>query len=990
MPQFDVQGALAAGYSPTEIANYMASQPNSGFDVSGARKAGYSDNEIIQHLSQAQPSTSPVTALRNSAGSIVSGLGNADKTIGQLANKYAGGTLVGNGLQTWADTAGNLLDSAGQAISGPQQYDGQSIHRLGSDLSHGNLGGAAYDAVGALASAAPYAATAALDPAAGAALLATSGAGNTIQAREAAQGEQSPSAGDLVAGGASAALNAIGGPMAHGVLGGIAGRLAAPELAAMASPITRAAARVGLGAGAGAATGAANYALDNAGTGQGSMSGMANAAVEGAGTGALATGGTMGAGRAVQALQEARTAQQAGPHVQAYAQAVAPWNSAVQQAVQGLKAANPNMDDAILQQTAQAKVQQQGVQAPAYDSMTPQARAGMAELGLQDLYQKRLQAETAGMGRSASTVTPANTFKGVMDDISSSIQNIGASLVGDGTLTPAQGDTLNAAVKEAARNNRNPAQGGQDAAYFNTLRDQVAALPLDKATSNTLLLNLQMLDMAQQNSVKMNSRGPLQNAARWAVPLAGAVMGAGLGAASGHGGIGLGLEGLEGIGGMYGLAKMAGHGALNNALATADQRFGFNLPPILRNAPASQAYAARMGLPVGGAPGDMQPLQSLQAQARQQAADNQAQQAAQVPPPLTPVQKGQDQAARSLATTLGNLGDQHPVGFQAMQDLSGLGRPDLIAQAMAKFNSLGGVRGAQDQMAQQQAAQQAQQASQNAITRAQVLQAAKGNAQAVKDQGFLAKLQGRTARSNALAVWQPQGTGGNARPVNQPTGLDMLTALAQVKADQQAAKVAGIRQSLNAADPLLGTHWQRAASAETGVPVTAIQDYLQGLHDTGGISPEAHTWLNGVPRLPADLYGEMLDRIRAIGPGSNAAPSTATMDQSGVRNQQSYGAAIRQHDAMADDIRSRYPDMADKVNALVTIKTAQGRQQALAGWLNAERDPNEQARLEEALGPLAQYGWKPSSGTPHPDVMAGIAARISYQNRPGADWTNRS
>jgi hypothetical protein len=45
---FDVQGALKDGYSPAEIADYLASKRN--FDVASARKDGVSDDEIISHL----------------------------------------------------------------------------------------------------------------------------------------------------------------------------------------------------------------------------------------------------------------------------------------------------------------------------------------------------------------------------------------------------------------------------------------------------------------------------------------------------------------------------------------------------------------------------------------------------------------------------------------------------------------------------------------------------------------------------------------------------------------------------------------------------------------------------------------------------------------------------------------------------------------------------------------------------------------------------
>ncbi|WBO60345.1 hypothetical protein GT370_05935 [Acidocella sp. MX-AZ03] len=551
-------------------------------------------NEIS---SQVFKSTSPVTALRNSAGSIVSGLGAADKTIGQLAGKYAGGTMVGNGLQTWADTAGNVLNDAGQAISGDRQYDGQSIHRLGTDLSQGNLGGAAYDAAGAVASAAPYAATAALGPG-GVAALAASGAGNTIQAREAAQGEQAPSGGDLLAGGASAALNALGGPLAHGVMGGIAGRLAAPEIASMASPVARAAARVALGAGAGGAMGAGNYALDNAGTGQGNLSGMGNAAIEGAGTGAIASPVAQGAGMGVKALQDARTAAQAGPDVQAYQKETAPWTAAVQQAAQTIKAANPNLDDDTVQQAAQAQANQQGLAAPTYDQLSPQAQNGMAKMGLLNLYNQRLQASTANMGRD--TAEPAAVFKGVMDDLSGNIKQIGQGLADAGQISKDQIAPLNAAVAEAVRNNRVSARGGADLGYFDTARDQVANLPIDQSTKNTLLLNLNMLDLAQQNSMKGAAQGPLERNAGTLSTLGGAAAAAALGA-SGHGGSlgGLGLEELGIGGGLLGHYKGA---VVRSGLRQLDQMMGTQLPPLLQNQQAIQDYAAQNNLQPGGAP----------------------------------------------------------------------------------------------------------------------------------------------------------------------------------------------------------------------------------------------------------------------------------------------------------------------------------------------------------------------------------------------------
>lgn len=48
---FNVEGAVKAGYSRAEIADYLASENK--FDATSARKAGYSDDEIVAHLTSA-------------------------------------------------------------------------------------------------------------------------------------------------------------------------------------------------------------------------------------------------------------------------------------------------------------------------------------------------------------------------------------------------------------------------------------------------------------------------------------------------------------------------------------------------------------------------------------------------------------------------------------------------------------------------------------------------------------------------------------------------------------------------------------------------------------------------------------------------------------------------------------------------------------------------------------------------------------------------
>jgi hypothetical protein len=57
-PGYDVEGALSAGLTHAEIADYLAAK--GGYDLAGARKAGLSDNEIIDYL--APPLPAPAAA----------------------------------------------------------------------------------------------------------------------------------------------------------------------------------------------------------------------------------------------------------------------------------------------------------------------------------------------------------------------------------------------------------------------------------------------------------------------------------------------------------------------------------------------------------------------------------------------------------------------------------------------------------------------------------------------------------------------------------------------------------------------------------------------------------------------------------------------------------------------------------------------------------------------------------------------------------------
>lgn len=57
---FDIAEARKAGYSETEIADYLGSAR--GFDVIGARKAGWEDKDIVSHLAQSAPAKTEIIA----------------------------------------------------------------------------------------------------------------------------------------------------------------------------------------------------------------------------------------------------------------------------------------------------------------------------------------------------------------------------------------------------------------------------------------------------------------------------------------------------------------------------------------------------------------------------------------------------------------------------------------------------------------------------------------------------------------------------------------------------------------------------------------------------------------------------------------------------------------------------------------------------------------------------------------------------------------
>ena len=121
---FDVKGALAEGYSPTEIADHLASRRK--FDIAGARAEGYSDDEIISHLTRSATGgmgesltggvKRNISSIRTGLGSLFGGNEAAVEGLARQAKitERPGGSIEEVKRKYRED---GLLSAAGEAIS---------------------------------------------------------------------------------------------------------------------------------------------------------------------------------------------------------------------------------------------------------------------------------------------------------------------------------------------------------------------------------------------------------------------------------------------------------------------------------------------------------------------------------------------------------------------------------------------------------------------------------------------------------------------------------------------------------------------------------------------------------------------------------------------------------------------------------------------------------------------------------------------------------
>ena len=116
---FDYEGALAAGYTPAQIADYLANQNK--FDIAGARKAGYDDFQIISHLNQPQeaPVAAPVerSALREAADIPLKATSGAVAGVRFIADALGADNPVSKNLRSVENYIADLYSAQSKADS---------------------------------------------------------------------------------------------------------------------------------------------------------------------------------------------------------------------------------------------------------------------------------------------------------------------------------------------------------------------------------------------------------------------------------------------------------------------------------------------------------------------------------------------------------------------------------------------------------------------------------------------------------------------------------------------------------------------------------------------------------------------------------------------------------------------------------------------------------------------------------------------------------
>ena len=129
---FNVEGAIAEGYSPAEIADHLASTRN--FNVKGAREEGYSDDEIIQHLSKKSTKASKASeksapySTKDVALSLGQGVVGAGKSLTDI---FGATNPVSEKLEGWQKSLGESMTPERQEEMKRRQQIIDQAHKSG-------------------------------------------------------------------------------------------------------------------------------------------------------------------------------------------------------------------------------------------------------------------------------------------------------------------------------------------------------------------------------------------------------------------------------------------------------------------------------------------------------------------------------------------------------------------------------------------------------------------------------------------------------------------------------------------------------------------------------------------------------------------------------------------------------------------------------------------------------------------------------------------
>ena len=212
-----------------------------------------------------------------------------------------------------------------------------------------------------------------------------------------------------------------------------------------------------------------------------------------------------------------------------------------------------------------------------------------SDLRVVEAYNRRRAAEQANT--TNSQVDASVTFKGVMDDYSRALRELGGALEAGGQINREQRRLFDAAVSEGARHNREvAAEGGQD--YFETLRQRLTGMGLDPQVEDTVIRAIRDLNTATYNSKYKNRRGPFESAAsKIPGPLGMGPLAAITAAATAN---------------PAPLAALAARGVARRAGAALDRVAGTSAPEVLARARVVAREAQRRGLQQDNVATDLQ------------------------------------------------------------------------------------------------------------------------------------------------------------------------------------------------------------------------------------------------------------------------------------------------------------------------------------------------------------------------------------------------